>query len=168
MQFEISRYDPTLTYPGHKQFDCGNASINSFGHGSLKPQVKKGLSVAYVVTDAAQDHRLAGFYTLAQHMIDVSALSALELGSLPRKIPCSRLIMLGVDKRYQGQQIGAKMMKHALVLTKTIAQQIGSYGLYLDADPKAVGFYGKLGFALLEGDISPEPSPMFLPINAMV
>jgi GNAT superfamily N-acetyltransferase len=167
MNFEISRYDAALVYSGQKQFDCGNASINSFVHSSLKPQVKKSLSVAYVVTDAAQDDRFAGFYTIAQHMIDVSALSALELGSLPRNIPCSRLIMLGIDKRYQGQQLGSRIMKHALVLTKSIAQQIGSYGLYLDAEPKAVGFYSKLGFALLEGDASPAPSPMFLPISGI-
>ncbi|TAG27541.1 MAG: GNAT family N-acetyltransferase [Burkholderiales bacterium] len=167
MSFEISLYDPAQSYVGQKQFDCGNASINSFVHGSLKPQVKKSLSVAYVLTDSAQEHCFAGFYTLAQHMIDVSALSALELGSLPRKIPCSRLIMLGIDKRYQGQQLGSRIMKHALLLTQTIAKQIGGYGLYLDADAKAVAFYQKLGFVLLEGDLSPEPSPMFLPISAI-
>jgi GNAT superfamily N-acetyltransferase len=167
MSFEISLYDPALSYIGQKQFDCGNASINSFVHNSLKPQVKKSLSVAYVITDSSQDDRFAGFYTLAQHMIDVSALSALALGSLPRKIPCSRLIMLGIDQRYQGRRLGSQIMKHALLLTKTIAEQIGSYGLYLDADAKAVAFYQKLGFALLEGDLSPEPSPMFLQISAI-
>jgi GNAT superfamily N-acetyltransferase len=167
MSFEIALYDPAQSYVGQKQFDCGNASINSFVHNSLKPQVKKSLSVAYVLTDSAHDDRFAGFYTLAQHMIDVAALSALELGSLPRKIPCSRLIMLGIDQRYQGQQLGGRIMKHALRLTQSIAKQIGSYGLYLDADAKAVAFYQKLGFALLEGDLSPEPSPMFLPISAI-
>jgi GNAT superfamily N-acetyltransferase len=167
MSFEISLYDPAQSYIGQKQFNCGNISINSFVHNSLKPQVKKSLSVAYVLTNSAHDHRFAGFYTLAQHMIDVAALSALELGSLPRKIPCSRLIMLGIDQRYQGQQLGSRIMKHALLLTQSIAKQIGSYGLYLDADAKAVAFYQKLGFALLEGDLSPEPSPMFLPINAI-
>lgn len=167
MSFEISLYDPAQSYMGQKQFDCGHTSINGFVHNSLKPQVKKNLSVAYVLTDSAQDDRFAGFYTLAQHMIDVAALSALELGSLPRKIPCSRLIMLGIDQRYQGQQLGSRIMKHALRLTHSIAKQIGSYGLYLDADTKAVAFYQKLGFALLEGDLSPEPSPMFLPISAI-
>lgn len=167
MSFEISLYDPAKSYTGQKQFDCGNAVINSFVQSSLKAQVKKSLSVAYVLTDSANDDRFAGFYTLAQHMVDMSALSALQLGSLPKKIPCSRLIMLGVDKSCQGQQLGSKMMKHALVLVKTVAQQIGSYGLYLDADEKAVVFYQKLGFALLEGDLSPAPSPMFLPISAI-
>lgn len=167
MSIEISRYNPALVYTGQKQFDCGNAVINSFVQGSLKTQVKRSLSAAYVLTDSAQDHRFVGFYTLAQHMIDVQALSALQLGSLPRKIPCTRLIMLGIDQRYQGQQLGARLMRHALLLTATVARQIGSYGLYLDAEAKAVAFYQKLGLTLLEGDLSPESSPMFLPISAI-
>lgn len=167
MSFEISQYDPALSYTGQKQFDCGNAVINGFVRSNLKAQVKKNLSVAYVLTDAAQDNCFAGFYTLAQHMIDVAALSSMQLGSLPRKIPCSRLIMLGVDKRYQSQHLGSRIMKHALLLTQIIAQQIGSCGLYLDADPSALEFYQKLGFSLLEGERSPQPSPMFLPTSAV-
>ncbi len=167
MSFEISLYDPAQSYTGQKQFDCGNAVINSFVQSSLKAQVKKSLSVAYVLTDSARDDRFVGFYTLAQHMVDVSALSALQLGSLPSKIPCSRLFMLGVDKSCQGQQLGSKMMKHALLLVKSISKQIGSYGLYLDADSKAINFYQQLGFALLQGDQSPAPSPMFLPISSI-
>ena len=58
-------------------------------------------------------------------------------------------------------------MKHALTVTRSVAQQIGSFGLYLDADPLAVGFYQALGFALLEGDKSPVPSPMFLTLSAI-
>lgn len=167
MTVELSLYDPTLIYAGQKQFDCGHAVINAFVHNSLKPQVKKSLSVAYVLTDAAQANRFVGFYTIAQHMIDVSLLSAMQLGSLPRKIPCTRLVMLGVDKQCKGQQLGSKLMKHALLLTRQVAMQMGSFGMYLDADPLAVRFYQKLGFTLLAGDQTPEPSPMFLPLSAI-
>ena len=167
MTVELSLYDPKLTYTGQKQFDCGHAAINAFVHNSLKPQVRKSLSVAYVLTDAAQQNQFVGFYTIAQHMIDVSALSTMQVGSLPRKIPCSRLVMLGVDSQCKGQQLGSKLMKHALHLTREVAKQIGSFGMYLDADPLALSFYQKLGFTLLVGDKSPEPSPMFLPINAI-
>ncbi|MEO7232265.1 MAG: GNAT family N-acetyltransferase [Polaromonas sp.] len=167
MSVELSLYDPTLVYSGQKQFDCEHAVIDAFVHNSLKPQVRKSLSVAYVLTDAAHGDRFVGFYTIAQHMIDVSLISAMQLGSLPRKIPCSRLVMLGVDKRYKGQQLGSQLMKHALTLTLSVAKQIGSFGMYLDADPLAVNFYQKLGFALLEGNKTPAPSPMFLPLGSM-
>ena len=167
MTVELSLFDPVQTYKGQKQFDCGHSTINAFVHNSLKPQVKKNLSVAYVLTDAAHDNRFVGFYTIAQHMMDVSSLSAMQLGSLPRKIPCSRLVMLGVDKRYKGQQLGSRLMKHALLLTQQVAKQIGGFGMYLDADPLAVSFYEKLGFTLLVGASATEPSPMFLPLGAM-
>lgn len=167
MTVELSLYDPALIYTAQKQFDCDHAVINAFVRNSLKPQVKKNLSVAYVLTDDDYANRFAGFYTIAQHMIDVSSLSALALGSLPHKIPCSRLVMLGVDKQYKGQRLGAKLMKHALLLTQQVAKQIGSFGMYLDADPQAVNFYQKLGFRLLEGDKSPVSSPMFLSISAL-
>ena len=167
MTIEISLYDPSVSYTGQKQFDCGHDIINAFVRSSLKPQVVKHLSVAYVLTDSVNDNRFIGFYTIAQHMIDVSSLSALQLGSLPKKIPCSRLIMLGVDQAYKRQKLGSRLMKHALVLTRTVASQIGSYGLYLDADAGAVVFYKRLGFQLLLGNQSPDPSPMFLPISAI-
>ena len=75
--------------------------------------------------------------------------------------------MLGVDKRYKGQQLGSRLMKHALLLTQQVAKQIGGFGMYLDADPLAVSFYEKLGFTLLVGASATEPSPMFLPLGAM-
>jgi GNAT superfamily N-acetyltransferase len=170
MSIEIALYDPTLAYAGQKQFDCDHAVINAFVRQSLKQQVKKNLSVAYVVTDTqtetAKQGHFVGFYTIAQHMIDVSMLSPFQLGSLPNKIPCSRLVMLGVDKNYQGQRLGSMLMKHALQLTQQVATQIGSFGMYLDADPKALVFYQNLGFTMLIGNTSPAPSPMFLPLSA--
>lgn len=75
--------------------------------------------------------------------------------------------MLGIDKDHQGRQLGSRLMKHALQLTRSVARQIGGFGLYLDADPQALAFYQKIGFALLQGDQSPEPSPMFIPVKAI-
>ena len=75
--------------------------------------------------------------------------------------------MLGVDKGHQGKQLGMKLMKHALETTKVVARSIASVGLYLDADAAALSFYERLGFTLLEGDKSPAPSPMFLPLSAI-
>jgi GNAT superfamily N-acetyltransferase len=71
--------------------------------------------------------------------------------------------MLGVDKNYKGQDLGRRLMKQALKIAKDFATQIGGYGVYLDADPGAVDFYIKLGFALLEGNKAPQTSPMFIP-----
>ena len=72
--------------------------------------------------------------------------------------------MLGVDKNYQKRDLGLQLMREAIRVSKTIAKAIGSYGIYLDAEPGAIDFYRKLGFTLLQGDLSPAASPMFLPM----
>lgn len=73
--------------------------------------------------------------------------------------------MLGVDKAYKGANLDSRFMKQALSITRQALAQMGSYGLYLDADAGAVNFYQKLGFSLLEGDQSPNPSPMFISVK---
>jgi len=167
MSIEFSLFDPAMTYGGRKQFDCGHAVINKFVRDSLVPQVKRQLSVAYVLTDSDLQDRFVGFFTLAHHSIDASALSTLQRGSLPKQIPCARLIMLGVDQAYKNQKLGSRLMKQALVITKEASSRMGCYGLYLDSDPAAIGFYQNLGFALLEGDKRPEASPMFITVGSI-
>jgi GNAT superfamily N-acetyltransferase len=167
MSIVFSVFDPAQTYGGRKQFDCGHAVINKFVHDSLASQVKRQLCVAYVLTDSDQHDQFVGFFTIAHHAIDATKLSTLQLGSLPRQIPCARLIMLGVDQRYKHQQLGSRLMKQALAMTKAASGRLGCFGLYLDADPGAIGFYQKLGFVLLQGDQSPLPSPMFIPVRSI-
>ena len=162
MTLAVASYDPELTYAGQKQFDCGHHAINAFVRGSLKQQVRKNLSAATVVLDSEVGDAFVAFYTIASHAIPVESITAVQLGGLPRQVPCTRLIMLGVAKSHQGQQLGQRLVKHALQVVKRTAGTIGSYGLYLDADPGAYGFYLKLGFTALDGDVSPKPPPMFL------
>jgi GNAT superfamily N-acetyltransferase len=75
--------------------------------------------------------------------------------------------MLGVDKNYKGQDLGRRLMKQALKIAKDFATQIGGYGAYLDADPGAIAFYKKLGFALLEDNKPPLTSPIFIPVKSI-
>ena len=169
MTIVLTTLDPNKTYLDQKKFNCGNEKIDKFVRDSLKAQVRKNLSVAYVLTDSAQNDKFVGFFTIAQHSIDMSLLAELQLGSLPRHIPCSRLIMLGVDQAYKGQGLGRQLMRQAFIATKAISQAAGCYGMYLDADPnpRTLVFYEKLGFVFLEGNKSPADSPMFIPITSI-
>lgn len=171
MSFIIARFDPAAKYDGFKEFDCGHAVINKFVKSSLKKQVQQGVSVAYALLEETQNEgqpdRFAGFYTIANHSMPLGDLSALQLGSLPKVIPSVRLIMLGVHQADAGKSLGRQLMNHALDLTQASAKIIGCFGMYLDADAGAVPFYQKLGFQLLAGDLSPAPSPMFIPLSAI-
>lgn len=168
--FVIARLDPLAKYAGFNQFDCQHHRINKFVKDSLKKQVKQGLSVAYVLLEEAEGggvDRFVGFYTIASHSIPLSALTSIQLGSLPKIIPCIRLIMLGINMKDARQGLGSQLMNHAFDVVKASANSIGCYGLYLDADDGAVDFYEKLGFVLLEGNKTPNPSPMFITLSAI-
>lgn len=165
MTIKLAQYNADLIYTAQKKFNCGNAIINKYVHENLKKQVKQNLCAAYVLIDGADDNKFVGFCTLAQHTISVASLSSLQLDSLPRNIPCTRLVMLGVDNAYQGQNLGKRLMREALMMTKNVANQVGSYGMYLDGEAAAIAFYQKLGFVLLDGNKAPDTSPMFLPLT---
>ena len=162
MSFELGLYDPEKTYFEQKKFDCEHAIINKFVSSSLKQQVKKNTSVAYVLTDPAANDRFIGFFTLVMSCIDNAALASFA-SSLPLQVPCVRLVMLGVDKSYRSKNLGLRLLKHALVKTKETARSLDCRGLYLDADPGAVSFYTKYGFIALEKPADAGSStPMFL------
>ena len=82
-------------------------------------------------------------------------------------VSCARLIMLRVDQNFKHQKLGSRLMKQALAVTKALSSLMGCYGLYLDAARDAVEFYQNLGVELLEGDNTPEPSPMFITIRSI-
>lgn len=170
MSFVISRIDPLAKYAGFNQFDCQHHRINKFVKDSLKKQVKQGLRVAYSILEESENSgvdRFVGFYTIASHSIPLSSVTSIQLGSLPRIIPCVRLIMLGVNIEDTNKGLGSQLMNHAFDVVKSSASSVGCYGLYLDADAGAVNFYKKLGFVLLDGDKTPEPSPMFITLSAI-
>ena len=163
MTVKIEKFDPTKKYKDLKKFDCGHQTINKFVLNSLKPQVKTGTSVAWALLDTTHNDRFVGFYTLMMSYVNQSLLSQLSNQSLPSMIPCARLVMLGVDRAYQGNAYGKRLMKHALCETKKAATIIGCRGMYLDADAGAIAFYTDLGFTALETPANPLiPTPMFL------
>jgi len=163
----LELYDPEKTYTNQKRFDCENKTINKFVAGSLKKQVRQSLSQCFVLLDTNNDDRFIGFYTLSSYAIDAGMLGKLSGGSLPSRIPCSRLIMLGVDKDYKKRGLGKLLMQSVIKKTIMAAEQIGIYGLFLDVDETAYTFYIEHGFIALQEKVEPKPTPMFLHIDTM-
>lgn len=164
MTLAISPLDPLAIYADQKKFDCEHLLINKFVTSSLRQQVAKKLSAAFVLVDTALENKFIGFYTCAMASVDRGSLAVLGKGSLPHLIPCVRVGMLGVDKNYKNQQLGSRLLKHAIA-NMVATKHIGCYGMSLDADAGAVDFYLKNGFALLEKRNDPNPTPMFLHIE---
>ncbi|RLA20700.1 MAG: N-acetyltransferase [Gammaproteobacteria bacterium] len=163
--FILEGYDPAKTYFQQKKFDCENDVINRFVASGLKKQVRDNLSKCFVLLDQDTSDKFVGFYTLTSFAIDAPLLESISKGRLPNKVPCTRMVMLGVDKAYQKQNLGLKLLVNAIDRTISASQHIGVLGLYLDADPPAVGFYLAHGFVALKDRHNEQSTPMFLHIE---
>ena len=163
----LELYSPDKTYTNQKRFDCENITINKFVASSLKKQARQNLSQCFVLLDTNNEDRFIGFYTLSSFAIDAADLAVLSSGSLLSRIPCSRLIMLGVDKEYKKRGLGRLLLKNAIQKTIMAAEQIGIYGLFLDADEAAYTFYIEHGFIALQEKTGQKPTPMFLHIDTL-
>jgi ribosomal protein S18 acetylase RimI-like enzyme len=73
--------------------------------------------------------------------------------------------MLGVDKRFQAQGIGKRLLRDSFLKTIQVSQLAGCEGIYLLAEKDAVAFYKSLGFIGIKDS---EPLPMFLGIDLIL
>jgi GNAT superfamily N-acetyltransferase len=162
-EWRLAPYDPAVAYKGIKEFDCGNAMINRFVRHSLKKRVRKNLSRAYLLLDNRE--RFAGFYTLDAFSIARESFDTHRRPSgLPPVIPVIKLGMLGIDKRYQREGLGRRLLRDAMIKTYRLSQIAGCAGLYLLAEKEAIPFYEQLGFFPLK---EAKPLPMFLPLSVI-
>jgi len=61
-------------------------------------------------------------------------------------LPVLNLARLAVDKKYQNQGIGKKLLKFVLMLSIEQKNRFGCVGIIVDAKVESVEFYEKLGF----------------------
>ncbi len=163
--FVLEGYNPDKAYFQQKKFDCGNEVINRFVASGLKKQVRSNLCKCFVLLDQDNSDKFVGFYTLTSFAIDASLLDSMSQGRLPNKVPCTRMVIPGVDKTYQKRNLGMKLLVNAIDRTLSASLHIGVLGLYLDADPPAVDFYLAHGFVALKDRRDEKPTPMFLHIE---
>ncbi|MFJ5320396.1 GNAT family N-acetyltransferase [Pectobacterium carotovorum] len=161
----VCSYQSDITYPGVKHFDCGNAVINSFVRNSLKKSVKDGNCAAKILIDK-KTGELVGFCSFSAYSLEKGKLATTIGGSLPNDVGVIRLNMLGVATKEQNKGRGQDLLCEFFEHVKLIHQALPIKGVYLDADPKAINFYARLGFVeLKEPPNSFGAVPMFLAIQ---
>ena len=139
------RITALASHHDREDFDCGEPALNDFLRRYARQQAAKDFNRTYVaVEDGAP--RILGFYSLSAGAIDFQDLP--EKLRLPRyPIPVARLGRLGVDRRESGQGLGSMLLRHALRLSATLAEQIGLHAVVVDAKhAEAAGFYAHFGF----------------------
>ena len=82
-------------------------------------------------------------------------------------IPVLRLARLAVDKNYQKQGIGKKLLKFSIQKALELKDSFGCIGIVVDAKEEAVGFYKKYGFIEINSMEKHLTTPMFLSIKTI-
>ena len=135
---------------GLEGFSCGVELIDDWVQKHAIKAEKHGTAVVYV---SYCDGKPAGFYSLSPFSIQRAEVAGGWLKrNVPKQIPAILLGMLAVDKNYQGQGLGAQLLKDAVIRALSAAEIVGGRALLVEpVDEVAAAFYTKYGFERLKG-----------------
>ena len=125
-------------------FDCGEEALNScLKRNALKNQQNQA-SRTFVI---CQNNNVVGFYALAAGSVSHQFVSGGLRRNMPDPIPVVVLGRLAIDLAHQGQQLGAALLKDAVLRAGAVSQQVGVKALLVHAlNDKAKAFYLNYGF----------------------
>jgi GNAT superfamily N-acetyltransferase len=142
-----------LLEKGHSlsRFDSGNQAVNDWLARRALQNQEKYLSVTHVLI--AADATLAGYYTIATGQIDVSALPSDIAKGLPRRaLPVAVVAWFGLDRRFQGQGLGSRLLAKALADCYQASRTFAFVAVVLDCiDETAKSFYEHWDFREIPG-----------------
>ncbi|MGO8866868.1 MAG: GNAT family N-acetyltransferase [Alphaproteobacteria bacterium] len=158
------RIEPLSKRHARAGFSCGVRRIDAYLQDSLE-LAAHGLSRAFVAVDPG-GRCVRGYYALQVPNVagaDVPQPLA-RLLRLDARIPVVEVVMLGVDRAWQGQGIGTILLADALRRVRRVAHDIGVWAVVLEAfDDKAERFYRRLGFeTLIDGTLT-----LYIPVAAI-
>ena len=150
LPLRIEKLQRTHTVEG---FDCGQEALNRFLIRSALQNQQAGASQTYV---AMRGDEIAGFYTLVVGQVEFAdAPERLTKGLARHPVPIMLLARLATALAWQGQGIGAGMLKDAMLRTLQAADIAGIRALAVHAkDEQARGFYERF-------DLIPSPADPF-------
>jgi len=131
-------------------FDCGNLALNEYIKKYALINQKLNISQTYV---GVSDATVLGYYSLAVASIQHEQAPKKIARGLPKyAIPVMLIGRLAVDLNYQGQKVGAGLLKDAILRTQKVSEIVGIRALIVHAKNEDVAkWYQKFDF---------EPSPL--------
>ena len=141
-------------------FYCGKKSLDNYIKKQVSQDVKKKLSVCFVLTD--KSNIVKGYYTLSNSSIlqnDIPEKFSKKIPVSYNNIPVTLLGRLAVDKSIIGKGHGEYLLMDALKECYRVSKKtIGSFAVVVDPiDNEAIDFYKKYDFIML-----PSSGKMFL------
>ncbi|MCL2146674.1 MAG: GNAT family N-acetyltransferase [Synergistaceae bacterium] len=145
-------------------FESGVKELDEYLKTQANQDVKRNLSSVFVLAD--KNGRIVGYYAISQYSLTVEEFPEQASKKLPlkRRVACTLLGRLAVDKRYQGQGYGEELLFHALNKALVISKEIASFAIIVDAkDEKAKRFYQKYDFISLKD----MPFRLYIPMKGL-
>jgi GNAT superfamily N-acetyltransferase len=157
--------EPLNSTHNKSEFSCGKEMLNRYLHLQANQDVKRKLSVCFVVNDI-ESKLIKGYYTLSNNSIPLALIPEQIQNKIPKSytsIPATLLGRLAIDNRYKGQGLGKLMLIDALKRCYELSKSVGSFAVIVDPlDSDAENFYNKYGFIKL-----PESGKMFLSMKTI-
>lgn len=111
-------------------------------------QFKHRIGTTYVAVDHDRQS-IVGYATVSIGSLTIDGLDIKEFEKFPNyPLPILRVARLGVDKAYQSQGIGAKLLQKMLHVAMDIEAIAGCSGIFVDAKEDAIEFYQKYAFEI--------------------
>jgi GNAT superfamily N-acetyltransferase len=136
----LQREDPT------DQFRCGVEELDLWLRRRAWPNEAAGSSRTFL-THEVGERDIAGYYAIAATSVVHDDVPSRLRRNTPDPIPAVLLARLAVDLRFQGQGVGASLVRDAIVRCVAAATQIGIKVMVVDAlTDNAAHFYQRIGF----------------------
>jgi ribosomal protein S18 acetylase RimI-like enzyme len=143
MQFEA--FNPKKH--NRSDFDCGVKVLNTYLRQFANQDQKRNLTK---VTVLCEGEHVIGYSSMSAHSVEQDELARDKKMGSYSAVPFLLLGRLAVDVRHQRQGYGEALVFHACTTTVRAAQQVGIFGMVVDAkDERAASFYEGLGFQKL-------------------
>lgn len=140
-------------------FNSGSVPLDRYMREQVTQDIRRRVAACFVaLTD---EHRIAGYYTLASASVALADLPVETAKKLPRypAVPTVRMGRLAVDQSFKGQGLGGALLADAI--DRATRAEIAAYALMVNAkDEEAAAFYRHHGFIILPDS----PLTLFLPL----
>lgn len=141
-------------------FDCGNSELDRWLIDHALASQKADLARTYLVLEGQS---VVAYVSLTTGSIRPDAAPKRYARGMPRyPIPTILIARLAVDRRFQGQRLGSRLLAEALRLTVAASDTAAARLVVVDAiDDRAAAFYRRWGFI----DVPENPHRLFRKIS---
>lgn len=129
------------------RFDCGVPVLNGWLKSTAFQHQNKGSSKTWALVDDSEPARIIGFFAMAPRGIVLTEnLPADMRKRMPKVVTGYTLARLAVSLEMTGKGHGERLLVEAMEKAWRVAQQVGGFGLFVDAQEGAAAFYERYGF----------------------